>query len=177
MTFITTLFHTPARSAALGLISLALASGVLAQAQPVTPGASSPAVKVDLAWARATVQGQLGTGAYMTLTASRAMQLVGVSTPSAAVAEVHEMKMEGDIMKMRAVSALDLPAGKPVQLKPGGYHLMLMELKQPLAKGSSMPLTLHLKDGKGVESRQAILVPVMTAAPGVAPAPHSAHKH
>ena len=166
-----------ARSAALAVISLALFGSTFAQSQPAPRAATGASVKVEAAWARATVQGQLGSGAYMNLTASTGMQLVGVSTPSAAVAEVHEMKMEGDIMKMRAVPALDLPAGKTVQLKPGGYHLMLMELKQPLAKGSTMPLTLHLKDAQGVESRQAVLVPVMTAAPGAAAAPHSAHQH
>lgn len=164
------------RSTAL-VISFAVAGGAFAQHKPVAAPAKAAVVKVDGAWARATVQGQLGTGAYMNLTASTGTQLVGVSTPSAAVAEVHEMRMDGDIMKMRAVPALDLPAGKTVQLKPGGYHLMLMELKQPLAKGSSMPLTLHLKDDKGVESRQAILVPVLTAAPGATAAPHSAHQH
>lgn len=166
-----------ARSAALAFISLALVGGAFAQPKPAPGAATGAIVKVEAAWARATVQGQLGTGAYMNLTANTGTQLIGVSTPSAAVAEVHEMRMDGDIMKMRAVSALDLPAGKTVQLKPGGYHLMLMELKQPLAKGSSMPLTLHLKDAKGVESRQEIKVPVMTAAPGAAAAPHSAHQH
>ncbi len=166
-----------ARSAALAFISLALVGGAFAQPQPASGAATGANVKVEAAWVRATVQGQLGTGAYMNLTASSGTQLIGVSTPSAAIAEVHEVRMDGDIMRMRAVSALDLPAGKTVQLKPGGYHLMLIDLKQPLVKGSSMPLTLHLKDAKGAESRQVILVPVMTAAPGLAAAPHSAHQH
>lgn len=157
-----------ARSLTWAVIGVALAGGALAQ---------PAAVKVDSGWVRATVQGQLGTGAYMNLTARTGTQLVGVSTPSAAVAEVHEMRMDGDIMKMRAVSALDLPAGKTVQLKPGGYHLMLMDLKQPLAKGSSVPLTLHLKDAKGVEIRQDIQVPVLLAAPGSAAAAPSGHQH
>ncbi len=166
-----------ARSTALAFISLTFVGAAFAQPKPAPAAATGATVKVEAAWARATVQGQLGSGAYMNLTATTGMQLIGVSTSSAAVAEVHEMKMDGDIMKMRAVSALDLPAGKTVQLKPGGYHLMLMELKQPLAKGSTMPLTLHLKDAKGVESRQEILVPVLTAAPGATAAPHSAHQH
>jgi copper(I)-binding protein len=80
--------------------------------------------------------GQKGTGAFMKLTAKDGAKLVGASSPVAGVTEVHEMKMEGDVMKMRAVPALDLPAGKPVELKPGGYHVMLMDLKAPLAKGS-----------------------------------------
>jgi copper(I)-binding protein len=110
-------------------------------------------VEVRDAWARATVQGQKGTGAFMSLTAKDATQLVGVSSPVAGVAEVHEMKMEGDVMKMRALPLLDLPAGKKVDLKPGGYHIMLMDLKAPLAKDSTVPVTLLFKDAKGVESK------------------------
>jgi copper(I)-binding protein len=81
---------------------------------------------------------------------------------------------------MRAVPALDLPAGQAVQLKPGGYHLMLMDLKQPLAKGSTLPLTLRLQDARGVETRQEVSVPVSTAAPAAMAghaADHGAHKH
>ena len=115
--------------------------------------AQTAAVKVEGAWARATVQGQKGTGAFMSLTAKDGTSLVGVSSPVAGVAEVHEMKMEGDIMKMRALPALDLPAGKVVELKPGGYHLMLMDLKAPLLKDSTVPVTLTFKDAKGVQSK------------------------
>ena len=91
------------------------------------------------------------------------MQLVGVSTPVAGTAEVHEMKMDGDVMRMRAISKLDLPAGQTVELKPGGYHVMLMDLKQPLAPGSTVPLTLALRDAKGVESKLELKVPVAAA--------------
>jgi len=138
--------------------------------------AQSAAVQVDGAWARATVQGQKGTGAFMSLTAKDATRLVGVSSPAAGVAEVHEMKMEGDVMKMRAVPALDLPAGKKVDLKPGGYHVMLMDLKAPLAKDSTVPVTLLFKDAKGVESRLELKLPVATAAPG-ATGGTAEHKH
>lgn len=137
-------------------------------------------VEVTGAWVRATVPGQMGTGAFMNLTAKDGARLVGVSTPVAGVAEVHEMKMDGDIMKMRALPVLDLPAGQAVQLKPGGYHLMLMDLKQPLPKGSTVPLTLRLQDAQGVESRLEVSVPVSTAAPGAIAgnaASHGAHKH
>jgi len=137
-------------------------------------------VEVKDAWARATVPGQKGTGAFMNITARNGARLVGVSTPVAGVAEVHEMKMEGDIMKMRALPALDLPAGQTVQLKPGGYHLMLMDLKQPLPKGSTLPLTLRLQDAQGVETLLEVSVPVSTAAPAAMAgnaADHGAHKH
>ncbi len=138
--------------------------------------AQAAAVKVDGGWARATVQGQKGTGAFMNITAKEGTQLVGISSAVAGVAEVHEMKMDGDVMKMRAVPALDLPAGKTVQLKPGGYHVMLMDLKMPLTKDSTVPMTLRFKDAKGKESQLEIRLPVSTAAPGAAGASGD-HKH
>ncbi len=128
--------------------------------------AQTPApVKVEGAWARPTVQGQKGGGAFMTLTAKENLKLVRVSTPAAGVAEIHEMKMEGDVMRMRAIDGLALPAGKPVALTPGGYHLMLLDLKAPLAKGAAVPLTLTFKDAKGVESQMQIQLPVAISAP------------
>lgn len=143
-------------------------------------GAALHAQTVDVkgAWVRAAVPGQSGTGAFMSITVKDGGKLVGVSSPVAGVAEVHEMKMEGDVMRMRAVPALDLPAGKTVQLKPGGYHVMLMELKQALPKGSTVPLTLTLRDAKGQESKLEVKLPVSATAPGgAAPAHAGGHKH
>ncbi len=138
-------------------------------------------VKVEQAWARATVQGQKATGAFMKITAAQATQLVAVSTPAAGVAEIHEMKMDGGVMKMRAMPALDLPANQAVELKPGGYHLMLMDLKTPLVKDGSLALTLTFRDAKGAESRQQVNVPVTTGMPQGAMSDHAhghgAHKH
>jgi periplasmic copper chaperone A len=151
-------------------MALSLASACMAVLAQTAP------VKVEGAWARATVQGQRGTGAFMSLTAKDSAQLVGVSTPVAGVAEVHEMKMEGDVMKMRALPLLDLPAGKKVELKPGGYHIMLMDLKAPLAKDSTIPVTLLFKDAKGVQSKLELKLPVATTAPGAAGAA-AEHKH
>jgi copper(I)-binding protein len=149
------------------LCAAALLAGAV-QAQSAAP------VAVDGAWARASVQGQKATGAFMRLTASEDTRLVRAQSPAAGVTEVHEMKMEGDVMKMRAVPALDLPAGKAVELKPGGYHVMLMDLKAPLAKGTSLPLTLVFKDAKGVESQLQVQVPVAAQAPA-AQGGHGAH--
>ena len=126
--------------------------------------AQGPLPQVQGAWVRSAVPGQQGTGAFMTLTAPDPLQLVRVSTPVAAVAEVHEMKLEGDIMKMRPAQ-LELPAGRAVELKPGGYHLMLQGLKQPLAAGSTVPLTLVFRDAKGAERKMDLQVPVRTTAP------------
>ena len=137
-----------------------------------TPAPSAPStaaqVTVDGAWARTSVQGQKGTGAFMKLTAKSDLKLVSASSPVAAITEVHEMKMEGDVMKMRAIPSLDLPAGKAVELKPGGYHVMLLDLKMPLAKDTTVPMTLVFKDAKGVQSKLELQVPVSARAPGVA---------
>ena len=164
--FITTRFSS-ART--LFCSSLLLAAS-LASAQPA-------AVKVEGAWTRATVQGQKGTGAFMNITAAQGTRLVGVSSPVAGVAEVHEMKMDGDVMKMRAIPGLDLPAGKTVQLKPGSYHLMLMDLKRPLLKDSTVPVTLRFKNAAGVDSQLELLVPVATTAPGPKTEMQHDHKH
>lgn len=134
-------------------------------------------VKVEGGWARATVQGQQATGAFMKLTAPQATRLVSVASPVAGVAEIHEMKMDGGVMKMRAVNALDLPANQAVELKPGSYHLMLMDLKAPLMKDSSVALTLTFKDAKGVESKQQVSLPVNTGMPASAEHKHTEHKH
>ncbi|WP_114968126.1 copper chaperone PCu(A)C [Rhodoferax ferrireducens] len=135
-------------------------------------------VEVKDAWVRTTVQGQKATGAFMKITARDGAKLVAVTSPIAGVAEVHEMKMEGNVMKMRAVQGgLDLPAGKTVELKSGGYHVMLMDLKTPLAKDSTVPLTLVFKDAKGVESQVALTVPVVMVAPGAKPTDMPAMDH
>lgn len=138
--------------------------------------AHAQTVEVRDAWARTTVQGQKATGAFMKLTAKEGTRLVGADSPVAGITEVHEMKMEGDIMKMRAVEAVDLPAGKTVELKPGGYHVMLMDLKTGLKQDSTIPLTLVFKDAKGAQSKLNVQLPVRTTAPG-AEAHGSGMKH
>ena len=125
-------------------------------------------VDIQDAWVRTTVPGQKATGAFMKITAKEGARLVGGASPVAGVVEVHEMKMDGDIMRMRAIPALELPAGKAVELKPGGYHVMLLDLKSTLAKDSTVPLTLTFQDAKGVQSQVQLQVPVSTAAPGAA---------
>jgi periplasmic copper chaperone A len=138
----------------------------------------SKSIEVKNAWVRTTVQGQKGTGAFMTITAKDALKLVGGSSPVAGVTEIHEMKMDGDIMRMRAVpGGLDLPAGKAVELKPGSYHVMLLDLKVALPKDTTVPVTLMFKDAKGAESKVELTVPVATTAPGGATMPANQHKH
>ena len=159
------------------LHTTALVSTLAAALASAPAWAQSAAVQVEGAWARASVQGQKATGAFMRLTAKDGARLVRAESPAAGVAEVHEMKMDGDVMKMRAVPALDLPAGKTVELKPGSYHIMLLDLKAPLAKGSAVPLTLVFQDAQGTESRLDLSLPVAAAAPGGAPAQGHSHGH
>jgi hypothetical protein len=81
----------------------------------------------------------------MQLTATESATLVAVESPVAGTVQIHEMKMENDVMKMRAIPRLDLPAGKAIEFKPGGYHMMLMDLKQPLKKGEAVPIRLRFE--------------------------------
>ena len=117
-------------------------------------------VTVKNPWARGTVAGQTASGAFLELQSSADATLIGVASPAAGVVEVHEMRMDNGVMKMRAIPRLDLPAGKTVALKPGGYHIMLMDLRKPLTKGEILPLTLKVegKDKKlvSVEVKAAV---------------------
>jgi periplasmic copper chaperone A len=105
-------------------------------------------LKVEDAWARATAPGQPVGGAFMKLTSDTNAQLVGASSPVAGRVQVHMMKMQDGVMIMREMKSLPLPKGKTVELAPGGYHIMLMELKQPLKAGEHVPITLKVKAGK-----------------------------
>jgi copper(I)-binding protein len=135
-------------------------------------------VTVTDAWARATVQGQKATGAFMKITAKDNAKLVAISSPVAGVVEIHEMKMDKDVMKMSALpNGLDLPAGKAVELKPGGYHVMLMDLKAPLTKDTTVPMTLTLQDAKGVKSNVELQLLVGMQPPAMPSHDHSTHNH
>jgi periplasmic copper chaperone A len=135
-------------------------------------------VAVQNAWVRTSVQGQSSTGAYMTLTAKSSLQLVGARSAVAGLAEVHSMTMSGDIMQMRAVPVLDLPAGKAVALSANTFHLMFFDLKAALPKNSTVPLTLLFKDAKGVKSTLDLMLPVLVVAPaGSTATPMNQHKH
>ena len=107
-------------------------------------------VTVTEAWVRGTVAAQKATGAFMKIRSTEDAKIVGAASPSASIVEVHEMAMKDNVMTMRAVDELPLPAGKTVELKPGGYHVMLIDLAKPLAAGDKVPVTLTIvgKDGK-----------------------------
>jgi len=129
---------------------LSLAAALVAAVSVVPAWAQ---VTVSAPWVRGTVQGQKATGAFMQLKSADGAALVAAESPVAGIVEIHEMKMEGNVMRMRAVPKIELPAGRAVELKPGGYHVMLMDLKQPLKQGESVPIRLKFqgKDGKPQE--------------------------
>jgi len=104
-------------------------------------------VTVTDPWVRGTVQGQLATGAFMKLQSAKEARLVEAASPVAGVVEIHEMALENNVMRMRAVTALALPAGRTVMLAPGGYHVMLMGLKQQMKEGEVVPVTLVVESG------------------------------
>ena len=135
-------------------------------------GSALAQVDVTSAWARSTVPGQGGTGAFMTIAAKEGGKLVGVASPVAGVVELHEMAMENNVMKMRAIPSLDLPAGREVQLKPGGYHVMLLDLKRPLKVGEKVKIELRLEMRDGKRVTQPVEVEVRSTPPG-----QDAHKH
>lgn len=109
-------------------------------------------VTVKDAWVRGTVSGQRSSGAFLTLTSSEEAKVVAVSSPVAKVAEIHATKNDRGMMVMEHVETLALPAGKPVEFKPGGHHVMLMGIAKPLGKGESVPITFTLEDAKGRRS-------------------------
>ena len=115
-------------------------------------------------WVRGTVAQQKTTGMFAQITSSSGGKLVSVSSPVAGLVEVHEMVMDGNVMKMRAVTGLELPAGKAVDLKPGGYHVMLMDLKQALKAGDSVPVTLVIEGADGKRETVEVKAPVKALA-------------
>jgi len=102
-------------------------------------------VKVNDAWARATAPGQTGAVVQFSITSQEDAYLLAISSPVAGAVEMHSMTHENDVMKMRPIKSLPLPAGRQVDLGASGNHVMLLNLKQPLKEGDSIPLTLTLQ--------------------------------
>ncbi len=111
--------------------------------------AASAEIIIKDAWVRTTVAEQKVTGAFMQITSDKAVKLVAANSPAAETTEVHEMTMQGDVMKMRQLNELVIDAGKSVELKPGSYHIMLMNLKKPVQVGSTVNLNLEFLDTDG----------------------------
>ncbi|GMV02639.1 MAG: copper chaperone PCu(A)C [Burkholderiaceae bacterium] len=119
-------------------------------------GTAFAQVTVSDPWVRATVAAQKASGAFMTLTATRDTRLVAARSPVAGVVEIHTMALENNVMRMRAIDALALPAGKAVKLESGGYHLMLMQLKGPLTAGETVSLELVFEHSD--QSRETVRI-------------------
>lgn len=152
---------------------LAAALLCIATALPAAAAEPEPTVRVDRAWARPTVTGQMAGGAFLRIEnrGAGADRLLSASSPAAERVELHRMAMEGDVMQMRAVDGIDLPAGQAVELKPGGLHLMLMGLKRPLDEGASVPIVLRLQKAGELKVEAKVGQPRPAASP--APAGHA----
>jgi periplasmic copper chaperone A len=139
--------------------------------QAAAPAQVQDGISVQNAWVRPTVGEQDATGAYLTITSQEPMALVGVATPAAEIAEVHEMKMDGDIMRMRMAERIEMKAGEPLELKPGGYHVMLMALTAPVEAGQEIELSLQFEKADGSK----IEMPVKAVAGQNAAGDHHSH--
>ena len=133
----------------------------------VAAGARADVLVTD-AWSRGTVPGQRATGAFMQLASPKDSALVAVASPASKVAEIHSMALENGVMKMRAVDSLALPAGKTVELRPGGYHVMLLDIAQPLKEGDSIPMVLTFADNAGRRTTQEVKATVRSLTAGAA---------
>ena len=130
--------------------ALLLAASLSVSAQQLT---------VTEPWVRATVPQQKATGAFMHLRSDADVRLVAAESPVAGVVEIHEMSMQNDVMKMSPIPALDLPAGQDVELKPGGYHVMLMDLRQQVKVGDEVPLRLVIERRDGSRESVDVVAP------------------
>jgi copper(I)-binding protein len=145
------------------IASVTLASSAFAQTTVTAP------------WVRATVPQQTSGGAFMELRSADSAKLVSVASSVAASVQLHKMEMSGQMMKMREVDAIDLPAGQTVNLASGGFHIMLIGLKKQLKEGENVPLSLVVEHKGGKRETIAVSAPVkpVTYAPqGAAPMPH-----
>jgi copper(I)-binding protein len=144
---------------------------LLAAASLADAGLALAQVTVGDPWIRATVPAQKTAGAFMQLKSAKPVRLVAVSSPVAGRVEIHQMEMQGQTMRMRAVDGIDLAANQPVNLASGGYHVMLFELKRQLKDGEQVPMTLSFVDASHKREKLTVQVPVKPIAYS-APAGH-----
>ncbi len=137
-----------------------IVSSLLSLALLGAAGLAQAEVTVTDPWVRATVAGQQATGAFMKLQSSDQARLVGVRSPLTEHAEVHEMVMDKEVMRMRQVQQIELPAGKTVELKPGGYHIMLLGLDKQVQEGTDVDLTLLVETDAGQKQEITVRAPV-----------------
>ncbi len=131
----------------------------------VTLSARAEDLAVSGAWARPTVEGQGASGVFMTIRSTSGARVVAVHSSVAAVAQVHEMVMNGPVMTMHALSALELPPQKSVVLSPGGMHIMLQDLKRQLRLGEHFQVVLDVIGADSQSRQHYIEVEVRNSAP------------
>lgn len=151
------------------------AAGLLAAGAVLAATGAADRVSVVDPYVRLAPPGAQATAAFMVLRneADKETALVKVDNPVSKISELHNHINDGGVMKMRQVKSIEIKAKGEAALKPGGYHVMMIELKAPMKEGDSIPLTLHFADG----STKKVDVPVRKATAEAAPMDHSKHKH
>ncbi len=146
-------------------IGLPLLSAMFIASILISACSKQDSIEIKNQWVRASNDGQDVSAAYMTIVSNEDTSLIKIDSDVADVIEIHSMSMENGVMKMRMLDTLDLIAGKPTELSPGGFHLMLFDLKKPLAAGKEAHFTLHFKNKAGQEKTISVTSPIKAEAP------------
>jgi periplasmic copper chaperone A len=146
-------------------IGLPLLSAIFIASILISACSKQDSIEIKNQWVRASNDGQDVSAAYMTIVSNEDTSLIAIDSDVADVIEIHSMSMENGVMKMRMLDTLDLIAGKPTELSPGGFHLMLFDLKKPLTAGKEAHFTLHFKNKAGQEKTISVTSPIKAEAP------------
>lgn len=146
-------------------IGLPLLSAMFIASILISACSKQDSIEIKNQWVRASNDGQDVSAAYMTIVSNGDTSLIAIDSDVADVIEIHSMSMENGVMKMRMLDTLDLIADKPTELSPGGFHLMLFDLKKPLTAGKEAHFTLHFKNKAGQEKTISITSPIKAEAP------------
>jgi copper(I)-binding protein len=146
-------------------IGLPLLSAMFIASILISACSKQDSIEIKNQWVRASNDGQDVSAAYMTIVSNEDTSLIAIYSDVADVIEIHSKSMENGVMKMRMLDTLDLTAGKPTELSPGGFHLMLFDLKKPLTAGKEAHFTLHFKNKAGQEKTISVTSPIKAEAP------------
>lgn len=146
-------------------IGLSLLSAMFIASILISACSKQDSIEIKNQWVRASNDGQDVGAAYMTIVSNEDTSLIAIDSDVADAIEIHSMSMENGVMKMRMLDTLDLVAGKPTELSPGGFHLMLFDLKKPLTAGNEAHFTLHFKNKAGQEKIVAVISPIKAETP------------
>lgn len=145
-------------------IGLPLLSAMFIASILISACSKQDSIEIKNQWVRASNDGQDVSAAYMTIVSNEDTSLIAIDSDVADVIEIHSMSMENGVMKMRMLDTLDLIADKPTELSPGGFHLMLFDLKKPLTAGKEAHFTLHFKNKAGQEKTISVTSPIKAEA-------------